>query len=92
MKKTFTYKQRIIRTMPHSVIRVLIENKCLNEYIGYSQYAYKIRGNAYSEFLSSHHPSSWIIHSFIWNHTKEGYNFWWEIAKQVSKISIKQKT
>lgn len=74
MKKEFTYKQKLIRAMPHSFIRILIENKLFEAYIKNAT-----KGEYYMMQLgltTTLNPARYIDSSFRWAFTPEGYHTW----------------
>ena len=80
MKRTFTYKQRIIRTMPHSVIRVLIENKLFEAYMRHIVDCMELAS------VVTYEPSDYIQRGFKWSTTPEGWHVWHEVYLKILKI------
>ena len=80
MKRTFTYKQRIIRKMPHSVIRVLIENKLFEAYMRHIVDCMELAS------IVTYEPSYYILKGFKWSTTPEGWHKWNEIYLKIKKL------
>ena len=79
-KKQFTYKQSLIRTMPHSVIRVLIENKLFEAYVKNAVESMKLQTAA------TYQPDEYFLYAFRWASTSEGWETWHEIHLKIISL------
>lgn len=79
-KKEFTYKQSLIRMMPHSVIRVLIENKLFEAYVKNAVEFMKLRT------VATYQPDEYFLYAFRWSSTPEGWETWHEIYLKIISL------
>lgn len=79
-KKQFTYKQSLIRTMPHSVIRVLIENKLFEAYVKNAVESMKL------QTVATYQPDEYLLYAFRWSFTSEGWETWYEIHLKIISL------
>ena len=86
MKKNLTPRHRLIAAMPYSLLHFLIEWKILNQYCNYA-----IKEDTNGSFIRMlennqiKNPDMYFSYAFRWNHTLEGYDFWYRRAKWFEK-------
>ena len=90
-KKQFTFKQLLIRKMPHNLITLLIANKLFEAYIKNTVENYRVRKRHIVDYMElasvvTYEPSDYIQRGFIWSATPEGWHVWHEIYLKILKI------
>ena len=73
--------------------RFLIDNDCYHSYMFNIINRHKCEGEDLFNFIISQNIYSYINGVFIWNLTKEGYDYWYEINNKweqlINKLYIK---
>lgn len=91
-KKQFTFKQLLIRKMPHNLITLLIANKLFEAYIKNTVEEYKdCEFQVFDRKKPELSTGRFINIGFHWYNTPEGYEVWCEMYEEAEDLDkIKQ--
>ena len=91
-KKQFTFKQLLIRKMPHNLITLLIANNLFEAYIKNTVKEYKdCEFNVLYRGCPNSSAKEYINMGFYWHNTPEGYEVWCEMYEKAEDLDkIKQ--
>lgn len=86
-KKQFTFKQLLIRNMPHNLITLLIANKLFEAYIKNTIKHHKdCELQDFGERCSNLSAKECINLGFWWDNTPEDYGVWCEMCEKAEDL------
>lgn len=93
MKKIANLRHFIIVNMPYLLLKVLIEHNALTSYISnvISYYQSWNKDEIYDSIetvFDTNQIGILLADSFFWEESKEGYEFWFNIYKEIRSLRI----
>ncbi len=93
MKKIANLRHFIIVNMPYLLLKVLIEHNALTSYVSnvISYYQSWNKDEIYDSIetvFDTNQIGILLADSFFWEESKEGYEFWFNIYKEIRSLRI----